>query len=1068
MKRRLLGVLLIFGSFGVIYAQTADGVTSFDVPAKNSLKFNKFLINPTFSFVREDESFISFLNKRQWVGFEDAPTSYFFSYSGRFREQNGLAFGAFQRNFGVLTSFGVVGNFARNIEINRDSNFTFGLNLAYVNSGLNEGKIITNEPDPSLQNIAKNSLISVNPGINYSTGMIDLGIAANNIFYYNFNNSGMVTDDPLKSISAHAMYTGYMYNNGFFENAKFSTILRGEMAKDETIISGSVLFYAPKGVWAQAGYNSVYGVSGGLGVVLAKKISIGYTVEKGLGNFTDFGLSHEITLAYKLKGYGDYEDYKPIVRATKKTNPAVKATPVKKKSLAELQKEREAALALKAQQEKDRLERERLLREKALAEAKAKQEEAARIKAEQEKALAEARAKAEADARLKAEADKNKALTEAERLRREKEAAERARLEADERAKAEAARKAEEARLAEQARLKAENDARLAADAKAKADEAARLKAEADAKARGAAEAERLRKEKAAADAKAKADEAARLKAENDARLAADAKAKADEAARLKAEADAKAREAAEAERLRKAKEAADAKAKADEAAKLKAENDARLAADAKAKADEAARLKAENDARLAAEAKAKADEAARLKAEADAKAREAAEAERLRKEKAAADAKAKADEAARLKAENDARLAAEAKAKADEAARLKAEAEAKAKEEAARLKAENEARLAAEAKAKADEAARLKAEADAKAREAAEAERLRKEKETADAKVKADEAARLKAEADAKVKADAEAERLRKEKEDADKAKREAAKTAEDKEIDNLTQVIDDSKKIQTENVDKFKSMVDAKQRELLDLRKENDLSEQGVVTQPKEVEFQSSAAANRAIENLKAEIAQSTQEQDRFIKEFETLAAARLKTVPSKNDLVNKNYAEALAKLKAEKSVTDRQNAELLSRLDQIKADIEVEKKRRIKRAQFDSNQDKYLKDRASLKQIKETTSPTGQTFKPEDFNYGDEDQANMQIVKNVENIEPGFYLVLAVHKDPAKRDEFLRKAIQAGQTNIDFFYNVATSSYYIYYQKFDEIGDANTAMGTKGNKPFNGKMVVVKVEK
>ena len=116
--------------------------------------------------------------------------------------------------------------------------------------------------------------------------------------------------------------------------------------------------------------------------------------------------------------------------------------------------------------------------------------------------------------------------------------------------------------------------------------------------------------------------------------------------------------------------------------------------------------------------------------------------------------------------------------------------------------------------------------------------------------------------------------------------------------------------------------------------------------------------------------------------------------------------------------------------------------------------------MKDRASLKQIKEQRHTTGQTFKPEDFNYGDEDQANMQIVKNVENIEPGFYLVLAVHKDPAKRDEFLRKAIQAGQTNIDFFYNVATSSYYIYYQKFDEIGDANTAMETKVVNVIVGK--------
>ncbi|MCL9809970.1 PorP/SprF family type IX secretion system membrane protein [Flavobacterium luminosum] len=1137
MRKKLLSTLLFFNLFGVLHAQTTDGVVSFDLPIKNSLKFNKFLINPTFSFVREDESFISFTNKRQWMGFEDAPTTYFFSYSGKFRDQNGIGFGVFQRNIGVLTTFGAVGNFTRNVEINRDSNFSFGLNLAYVNSGLNEGKIITNESDPSLQNIAKNSLLTINPGINYSTGMIDLGLTANNIFYYNFNSSEMVSDDPMKSIAAHLMYTGYIYDRGFFENAKFSTILRGEMAKEKTILSGSVLLNAPKGIWAQAGYNSVYGASGGLGIILAKKISIGYTVEKGFGNFSNFGLTHEVTLAYKIKGYGDYEDAKPIVRATNKTNPYSKPAPVKKKSAAELQKEREALLASRQKEERDRLERERLLREKAMAEAKAKAEEAARLRAEREKAMAEARAKAEAEARAKAEADKNKALSEADRLRLEKAAAERARLEAEARAKAEAARKIQEAKQAEQdrlkakveadnkakaeesARIKAEEAARIKAEqeqaqaaakakseaeVRAKAEEAARLKAESEAKAKEEAD----RKAREAAEAKAKADDAARIKAEEASRIKAEqeqaqaaakakaeaeVRAKAEEAARLKAESEAKAKEEAD----RKAREAAEAKAKADETARIKAEEAARIKAEqeqaqaaAKAKADaevrakaeEAARLKAESEAkakeeadrkaREAAEAKARADEAARIKAEEAARIKaEQEQAQAAAKAKADAEARAKAEETARLKAESEAkakeeadrkaREAAEAKAKADEAARIKAEEAARIKAEQEQAQAAAKAKAEAEVRAKAEEAARLKAESEAKAKEEAD----RKAREAAEAKAKEEEAARKKAEAEAREKA-REEERLRKEA--AERAKLEANKTAEDKEIENLTQVIDDSKKIQNQNVDKFKALVDAKQRELLELRKENDLTEQGVVIQTKEVEFQSASAANRAIENLKSEISQSTQEQARFIQEFEALAIARLRTVPSKNDLINKSYAEALLKLKTEKATTDKQNQELIAKLDQIKAEIEVEKKRRIKRAQFDSTQDKYLKDRATLKQIKETTSPTGQQFKPTDFDYGDEDQANMQIVKNVENIQPGFYLVLAVHKDPAKRDEFLKKVIQAGQTNIDFFYNVATSSYYIYYQKFEEIDEATSAMNEKGSKPYNGKMVVVKVEK
>ncbi len=1105
MRKGLLCIVLMFCLFENAFAQTGDGVMSFDVPAKNSLKFNKFLINPTFSFVREDESFVTFLNKRQWTSFQDAPVSYFFSYSGKFREQNGIAIGAFQRNFGVLTSFGAVVNFARSIEISNESNFTMGLNLAYVNSGLNTGKVKVNETtDLSLQSVPKNSLVTINPGINYSTGFIDLGLSANNIFTYNFNNSEVVPDDPMRGVAAHLMYTGYMYNSGLFENGKFSALIKGEMGKEKTVFSGSFLLNAPKAGWAQLGYNSLYGVSGGLGLIIAKKISLGYVVEKSLGSFSDFGLSHEITIAYKIRGYGDYEDAKPIVKATNKTNPYKKPVAVKKKSPAELKKERDAQLALKAEQEKARLEAERLRKEKELAEAKAKAEEAARLKAEQEKALAEARAKAEAEARLKAEQDKANAVSEAERLRREKEAAAiQAKLDADAKAKEAAERlRAEQ----ERARLEAERlrKERADAEARAKADAAAQAKADADRIAREKAEAARLAKEKADAEARAKAEEAARLKAEQD-RLAkeqadAAARAKAESDARAKAEAERIAREKAEAARL--AKEQADAAARAkaeadriakeqaDAAARVKAEEAARLAkekadAEAKAKAEAAARAKAEADrianekaeaARLAkekadADAKAKAEAAAQAKADADRIAREKAEAARLAKEKADAEAKAKAEAAAQAKAEADkiAREKAEAarlaKEKADAEAKAKAEAAAQAKAEADRIARE---KADAEARAKAEAAARAKAEADRIANEKAEAARLAKEKADAEAarlKEQQDRLAKEKADAEAKAKAE-EAERLRKEAEA--KARLEAAKTAEDKELDNLTQVIDDSKKYQTESLNKFESLVNEKARELTELRKENDLSEQGIATQQKEVEFQSGAAANRALEALKAEINENAKNQAARIKEFEALAAERLKKVPGKNDLLNQSYARTLEQLKAEKLASDKQNAQLLLRLDQIKSEIEVEKKRRIKRATFDSNQTKYVKDRATLKQIKETTTPTGLNYTPADFDFGDEDQANMQIVKNIDNADAGFYLVVAAHKDEAKRDAFIKKAIQAGQTNIDFFYNVATGTYYIYYQKFSEIQDATSALENKGNKAINAKMVIVKIEK
>ncbi|MBR3864004.1 MAG: hypothetical protein IKJ19_02665 [Clostridia bacterium] len=200
----------------------------------------------------------------------------------------------------------------------------------------------------------------------------------------------------------------------------------------------------------------------------------------------------------------------------------------------------------------------------------------------------------------------------------------------------------------EKARLEAE------AKAKAEAEEKARLEAEAKAK----AEAEEKARLEAEAKAKAEAEEKARLEAE------AKAKAEAEEKARLEAEAKAK----AEAEEKARLEAEAKAKAEAEEKARLEAE------AKAKAEAEEKARLEAE------AKAKAEAEEKARLEAEAKAK----AEAEEKARLEAEAKAKAEAEEKARLEAEAKAKAEAEEKARLEAEAKAKAEAEEKAKEEVA------------------------------------------------------------------------------------------------------------------------------------------------------------------------------------------------------------------------------------------------------------------------------------------------------------------------------------------------------------------------------------------------
>ena len=392
-----------------------------------------------------------------------------------------------------------------------------------------------------------------------------------------------------------------------------------------------------------------------------------------------------------------------------------------------------------------------------------------------------------------------------------------------------------------------------------------------------------------------------------------------------------------------------------------------------------------------------------------------------------------------------------------------KANADAKAKTdaEAERLR---KAKEAADAKIAADLAAKNKLATDAKAKADAEAEKIRKAKEAADAKIAADLAAKNKVAADAKALADAETDRLRKLEED--KAKLEGSKSAEDKQLDYMIQVNEDASKNQEKALSKLEIIKAEKNKELNELINKNNLSDQGIVSEPKV--FKSSANANRELESLKLEMLENARTQTNLINQAEIAYKERLKKIPNKNDAINLDFQKRIERLKTEKLNSDKQNAELLLELERIKSLTEIERKRSIKRAVYEDTKELFNKDRAALRAIKESTTKTTQVFKPADFNYGDTNQSNTQIFKKLENVQEGFYLVVASHREEAKRDEFLKKAIQAGQSNIDFFYNQSQSKYYIFYQKFDSIEEANQAMQNKGNKPFNGNMIVIKVEK
>jgi type IX secretion system PorP/SprF family membrane protein len=728
-----LVVVLCWGFFQPLLSQT-DGAVSLELPIRNSLKFNKFIINPAFSYVKEQAAFISIYNKRQWITFENAPQTYFVSYSGRFNPDNAIGLGLFQQNYGVLTNFGAIGNFSHNVVVNQDSNFTFGLNVGYFKTGINRSKVITNYSDPILETIPTNSYFVVNPGINYGIGLLDFGLSVSNLFMYNLKSTEFVKNNPGQTIELHLMHTGYLEFGGFLEQSRFTGFVKAELKKEKTILSAIAMLNVPKGFWAQIGYNTVFGVSGGIGANISPSILIEYNYERGLGNFINFGASHEITLAYKFKNnnsYYDEDEERALISPFENRRVAV-AKPKEDKKI--------QTVAIQKPETKPEPEVKEVIKTEAVA-------------------IQEPIEEPKPEPKIAIEVPIEKILVE----------------------------------------------------------------------------------KKPVEEIKPNLDSIAK-------------------------------------------------------------------------------------------------------------------------------------------------------------------------------------------------------------------ANRIAEQKVQAEAKILSDSIANVKLLAETKVKKDSIVPKVL------------PQSDGELNTIDNLALAASETKTKQKDLLSRLSVTIAKKEKDLLEMKLENDLSEKGIYSEPKT--FRSTSTEKGELESLKVELTQVAQAQKDKISELENLYLEKVKKGNIQDESLLKNYSQTIKDLKQDYVIAVQSNEELNRSLDIIQEATEIEKKRRIKRASFINGEGRFAQDMETLQRIKQNTVVSSVPLKASDFDSGD-DQPEIQIVKGVKNITNGYYVVIAVHADVTKRDEFLTKTVASGQNNVNFFYDANSSKYFIYYDSYESIDAAKQALKIKGSLPYNGKMSIVKIE-
>ena len=300
----LIIALLLLALVQTVKGQETNANLGSSSTYHNQLFFNRFFINPTFSLVRENKSYLNILHRNQYATFDDNSQNYFLGFSNKLNDHTAVGIGVYSQWSGVVQEFGFNANYATSVRLGEKSVLTFGTNVTYFNQGLDKNRVVISEADPEIADARKESKIAVQPGINLSLGKFDFGFYVEDLLKYNQTTDEFLTDLSTKSVKASVQYThAFEHSRGLFENARLMPLAQvGQNLDGSLYYFGSLLLDLPNYGWLQTTVDEQYGVAAGIGFNLSEKMSLGYLMEKDLSSDeANLGWNHEITLAYKFK-----------------------------------------------------------------------------------------------------------------------------------------------------------------------------------------------------------------------------------------------------------------------------------------------------------------------------------------------------------------------------------------------------------------------------------------------------------------------------------------------------------------------------------------------------------------------------------------------------------------------------------------------------------------------------------------------------------------------------------------------------------------------------------------------
>ena len=295
--KKFCGALLI--GFVVLGLKAQEVVLPTDFRQQNLTEYNGSLINPAYSLDRNNPSSVALWARWQWQSYDADPTSLFLNYTTRLSDVSSAGVGFFQHNTGIFLNTGAALNYAYNIELSENVFLGVGLNLFAFQQKLADERFFV--PNPIQTSINNDFIIQMAPGVNLSIDGFNIGLVSENLFDYNFTTNERNTSPDDRMFQALVSYDFPVNVLATDDSSVFRPILYYKTIPGLDNQVGLTTLLTTNKYWAQAGYNSFYGFSGGVGGRFFKRVSFGALIEVG----TSSGLkgqdpSFELVTSYKL------------------------------------------------------------------------------------------------------------------------------------------------------------------------------------------------------------------------------------------------------------------------------------------------------------------------------------------------------------------------------------------------------------------------------------------------------------------------------------------------------------------------------------------------------------------------------------------------------------------------------------------------------------------------------------------------------------------------------------------------------------------------------------------------